>query len=76
MRKLGEPRFKTTLGVFLMLLSFILSFLMAINVFVFDDSLTIVFCFFVYALSLIGLVLGFFGVYELIILRRKKESGK
>ncbi|MBS7649208.1 MAG: hypothetical protein QW797_08860 [Thermoproteota archaeon] len=73
MRKLDKPRFKITLGVFLMLLSFILSFLMVINVLVFDDSLTIVFCFFVYALSLIGLVLGFFGVHELIILRRKKS---
>jgi|GEM_PF-1489566 len=76
MIKLNEPRVEITLGVFLMMLSFILSFLVAIDVIVFDSSLTIAFCFFVYALSLIGLVLGFHGVHELVIMRRKKEGEK
>ncbi len=76
MRKLDKLRIEITLGFVLMLLSFIISFLLAINVLTFDASFTIYFCFFLYTLSLIGLVLGLFVIYELIIIRRIARSKK
>jgi hypothetical protein len=76
MRKLDNPRVEITLGVFLMILSFILSFLVVVNILKFDASLTIVFCLFVYTLSLVGLVLGLRGVFTVMTLRRKKDLGQ
>jgi fatty-acid desaturase len=71
MRKLDNLHIEITLGVFLMLLSFILSFLMVINILKFDASLTIFFCLLMYMLSLVGLVLGLHGVFTMMTLRRK-----
>jgi len=71
---LDDPRTKITLGVSLMLLSFVLLFLMVINVLKLDSSSTIIFSFLLYTLSLIGLVLGLYGIHETIILKRRRES--
>lgn len=75
MKKLDKPKIEIIFGVFLMVLSFILSFLMAINVIKLDSSMTIIFSFLLYVLSLIGLVIGLHGIHEtMILLERKRKS--
>lgn len=75
MKKLDKPKVEIALGVFLMVLSFTLSFLMVINVIKLDSSMTIVLSFVLYSLSLIGLIIGLHGIHEMmILLERKKKS--
>jgi hypothetical protein len=60
------------IGVNLMVLSFLLSLLMTIR----SIEPSFILAFASYALSLAGLVMGFHGLYGLILIRRSKESGE
>ncbi|MGQ9479174.1 MAG: hypothetical protein ACUVQ0_04010 [Thermoproteota archaeon] len=72
MRRLDRAHLEVLIGLLLMVSSFLLSFLMIIRILELDLYLMMVLSFILYALSLIGLVLGLHGLYELLIPHRRK----
>ncbi|MEM2252028.1 MAG: hypothetical protein QXE73_02610 [Candidatus Bathyarchaeia archaeon] len=67
MVKISKEVLETITGGFLLVAGFALSFLMVIDILEKHISLSIL----AFSLSFAGLLIGFHGIYELVILRRK-----
>jgi|YelNatPaOPRAMG01_1025707.scaffolds.fasta_scaffold06033_3 hypothetical protein len=67
---LEKEKLEIVLGVFLMFLSFLLTFLTVIKVV--EPNIALMFLF--YSMSLTGLIVGLHGLYTLILTKRPSEE--